>query len=293
MNAQIKHNQLIIPTGTEPENPDEGFHTAFALNDNTLKHKDNAGNLRFLTPQLTVSSDSESYGATPTIRVPYNSAEDLGSYRTRLKLTPTITARKWFLAFPYTATMWINGNEDLTITSPGATVVNEFKNKHFVSTFTTAATSGSTAGITKATAEVRPAYNYYFSALVHTGSDISLVRMWVGMFAGAPQNLDDPNNTVNFSAFQYTYTDGNIYAFNRNQPDNQKTLIQSIAADTSYLFEIWQIGTSTYYRINGGSFTVLSTVVAPLTASFTPYIQIITNQNTSKSFSIASMYVEF
>lgn len=76
--------------------------------------------------------------------------------------------------------------------------------------YTSAATSGSVAGLNAASTVARAAWQPQFVARIRTGASIAAVRYWIGLFVSAPTGSDNP--TTNLAAFRYsTAADGTAF----------------------------------------------------------------------------------
>lgn len=76
--------------------------------------------------------------------------------------------------------------------------------------YTSAATSGSVAGLNAAAAVARLAWQPTFLARLRTGATLTAVRYWAGLFVAAPTGSDTPATA--YAAFRYsTAVDGTAF----------------------------------------------------------------------------------
>jgi hypothetical protein len=291
MSTAITHNQITLTTGITPSAPPANEAALYAGSDNKMRQIDDAGNIRNIYPLINFQDEQTDYGDQRIIRVPYGTKYDDGAGYTRLMVVPRMAQRRWSIWFPYSDTVGVNGNEALTATSGGAAVVSEFKNKHFTNRYTTTTTSANAAGLTKPLAEVRGVYFPYMSTIIHTASSMVGQRIWVGLFSLVPSNIDLVNNTTSLAAFNYTYTDGNWYAYTRDASTNTRTLIAAGSTDTSYRLELWYSNATYYFRMNDLPVISISTTLPSTTVNLKPYIYVIGNGSASV-LNISRIYLE-
>ncbi|MEP0814526.1 MAG: hypothetical protein HRF49_07670 [bacterium] len=114
------------------------------------------------------------------------------------------------------------------------------------------------AGLVSAEALVKRAWLPEFVALIRTGSDITNVRFWIGLFSGVP-NADDPS--LHLAAFRFStgVPDTNWQACTKDGTTLQANDTGvTVAADTAYVLRLEYDGTNFYFWVNDAALTIES-----------------------------------
>lgn len=102
--------------------------------------------------------------------------------------------------------------------------------------------AGNLAGYTTATFNlVRRQHNPVFHLVMRTGSDISSVRFWIGLFSAAPTNVDTLAASTSALCFRYstnTTDAGWIPVTSDGSSQSTATAIGTVATSTRYLLSI-------------------------------------------------------
>ncbi|MBL8162451.1 MAG: hypothetical protein JNJ61_10735 [Anaerolineae bacterium] len=89
---------------------------------------------------------------------------------------------------------------------------------------------------------VRRAHNPMFEALIRTGTVITEMRFWVGMFQAAPTNVDTLAASTAAMAFRYSTVAGDpgwVGVCNDGTSQSVTALVGAIAVSTVYRLRIW------------------------------------------------------
>lgn len=289
MTPTVKHNQLTIQTGAEPSAPPGSQSTLYAGTDGLIYQKTAAGVKSTLSSVLGVDDVNNAFGNRDILKISNGSIISEASNDQRIMVIPRLLRRRFVYGWP--ASSYGANGATLTETSSGATALQEFKNKHFTRRFTTNTVAANAGGIASATAEWRFQHEPFLSTIIHTGSDISAQRIWVGLFSAAPGNVATLGTTQAIG-FAYFSTDGNLSWVTSNGTTTTRTTMVTMTADTSYLLDVWVIGSTAYFRIDDGTVASTTTTLPAATTNLIPYVRVVNTTATSNTLNIGTFYLE-
>jgi hypothetical protein len=133
---------------------------------------------------------------------------------------------------------------------------------------------------------------------IRTGSDISNVRIWVGL---ANQNLanQDSSATTNIAAFRYSTVagDGGWVGVTQAATANftVSSTVAAIAASTEYLLRIRVSGdgTAIHFSVDGGTEQTITTDLPTTTVALNAVVKVTTQAASARVIDFAVLHVEF
>ena len=207
-------------------------------------------------------------------------------YRRTLSLVPSFE----------TASTFYGINIGAGITAAGTNAV--LSEADFVGRrFTTAATTGTTAGFNTLSKLAETLLDPIFWCRVRTGSSITNVRIWVGI---ATQNLGNQDSvaTSHIAAFRYSTVAGDGGWVGVTQAASAAFTVTgtvaAIAADTEYLLRIRVTGdgTSISFSVDDGAEQTSTTDLPDTASNVLAVVKIATQENAAKYIDFASLYAE-
>jgi hypothetical protein len=165
-----------------------------------------------------------------------------------------------------------------TVTSGGAAAVSTALGTYGFGITCTAAASGGDGGfIPSAFTECRGEANPNITFVFRTGSDISSVRYWIGLFSGTPMAGSAP--AVSHAGFRYdTGVDGTAFwrcLTSAGGSQQSTTTTASATAGTTYVMRITSNGGGTWkFYVNGSGVASHSTTVPATTTNMGPVLAI-------------------
>jgi hypothetical protein len=164
-------------------------------------------------------------------------------------------------------------------------------------------TTGNTGGVVSPSYNLtRTAYHPNFKCRVRTGSVITNLRIWVGLFSAAPGNNDDLGTPGNFMAIRFSTVAGDTHwraasagtstGMVLNSPADELPLVE---VSTEYELTItYDEDTHFYVFAVNDVVSAFSTVyIPPSTTDLGFVVYAITTTASAKNFAISDVYIEF
>ena len=206
---------------------------------------------------------------------------------------PRPNKRKFFLTTATASTYTSVGVSAITTTG---TLTNANDSKTTWTNHASSASIGSSGSVRSSSFNlVRRAHDPMFITHVKTGSDITNLRIWVGLLSTTQSNSD----TIDAQGIALRYSSGvspNWFAVTKDGTTQTATNMGlAVAASTDYLlkFTVNSAAGTVTFTVNGGNSTTLSTNL-PATATDLGFVVIAyTTTATAKSIAVSRIYCEF
>ncbi|MEO8609541.1 MAG: hypothetical protein ABI690_16740 [Chloroflexota bacterium] len=179
-------------------------------------------------------------------------------------------------------------------TVTGATASNDVDSTYI--NFATTAVIGNIAGLISATFNlVRPGYDPTFIAVIRTGADITNLRLFVGLFATAPTNADNPPN--NSICFRYSApaADGGWRGVSRDAAAQTVSaqIGSNLAANTKYTLKFRKQGSTVYFSVDNGAETAISTNLPADATDLGVGVRVIATAAAIKNLKLSRLHCDF
>jgi hypothetical protein len=142
----------------------------------------------------------------------------------------------------------------------------------------------------------RRSHNPIFEAVLKTGSDITNIRLWVGLVAATPTNVD----TLVTSAFAFRYSTvasdlGWVAICNDGATQSAGALVAAIGANTRYVLRIRLLRdwAAAYFSVNEGPEVMVSSNLPALATELGACVLAITTTATAKAIAISRYGVNY
>lgn len=253
-----------------------------------------AGNITIKDEDLNVLiSNALTVKTSPMLSPLYKLLNSSKHQEIWLPIIPGVSARKWW---------YINGVSGgfapVGIAAPSTTgTLGSDTGIGATYTYcTTAASSGSNAGITSTFNVVRRGYNPLFAAKL-SASDIN-VRVWVGLFSAAPGNVDNLG-TIKGIGFRYSPAAGDTGFVGVVSDGTSQAVTPPLSAGGVSTFnpndflEFRVSGDTVYFYKWGSEIHSLNTNLPTLTQDLGLCVRVITTEAVAKSIVIANVWCDF
>lgn len=162
------------------------------------------------------------------------------------------------------ATNGTRASSGITTSAFASSAAEANDNTTVYTAYTSNTLAGSFAGLeTTSFAECRSNYSPMYSCVFKTGSVITNTRLWVGFISATLTNADDQAGS--YAALRYSTVAGDtgfVPIVDNGTTNTVGSTIGTVAANTQYKVEIFIdfAKTKTYFRVNAGSWVVVSAV---------------------------------
>ncbi len=179
-------------------------------------------------------------------------------------------------------------------TATVATISNDTDSTYI--NFATTAAIGNIAGLISTTFNlVRPNYDPTFIAVIRTGADITNLRLFVGLFATAPTNADNPPN--NSICFRYSApaADGGWRGICRDAAAQTVSaqIGANLAANTRYVLKFRKEASTVYFSVDNGSETAVATNLPAGATDLGMAVRVIATVAAIKNLKLSRLHCDF
>lgn len=212
-------------------------------------------------------------------------------------LTPRPGFRNWWREKAAAATYEATGIASGTNAGAGAVTNANAADGTFVSQ-AIAASSGTFGGRRSTTFNLtRRAHEPVFTAVIKTGSPVTNLRLWVGLFSAMVTNVDTIAAGTQAAAFRFSTVAGDVtWRGICNDGTTQSSAVDSgvaVAENTKYKLTLRFTGSAVGFSINDDVEFFVTTNLPATTTDLGFVVTAITTTNSAKSLDISDIYCEY
>lgn len=163
-----------------------------------------------------------------------------------------------------------------------------------------AATTGTFGGRRSTTYNlVRVKHDPRFTAVIRTGSDVTNLRIWVGLFSAMVTNVDTIAGATEAAAFRFSTVAADVNWKGICKDATTQSAASdtgvAVAADTKYKLSLWVLSDTgaVYFSVNDRPATFVITNLPANATDLGFVVTAVTTTNTAKALAISDIYCEY
>jgi hypothetical protein len=161
--------------------------------------------------------------------------------------------------------------------------------------YTSAGTTSSIAGLNSSAVNLQLRHNPLFIAYLRTGSNISALRLWVGLDSTGIFGIGDSPSSLSTVTFRYSTVAGDSGfrpVTSNGTSQTVGTAIGTVATNTAYKLAIAVVNSVAYFSVNDSTPVAIATTMPASTTNLYWDVRLQTQENVAKAIGFKKIVLE-